>query len=277
MKKINVDLYGGKGLFGGKETKQRAEEIYCDHCENCRLYNKGLCLRVTDGFSKNYCPYGEKKIIDGYTSRAAKYLGFERQYKNDEVYSKLNYPHKTLVEMIDEYFMFKFPYCYIDENCCCKNNLFGSNLCFIKKENFTNELIYRICTYKPYSMMGDEIKKHREENVPNFLAELKRKYPAIYNRFVKEYPKFDKEINYVGKEALLSTINKNVYVEYNGDYFSEKWFWNGETLKYVSGRQPDFFIAKTKEINCIEFTPKENTYIEITDNNQVNDSTIFKG
>ena len=35
MKKINVDLYGGKGLFGGRETPLEAEEIFCDRFEQC--------------------------------------------------------------------------------------------------------------------------------------------------------------------------------------------------------------------------------------------------
>ena len=33
MEQISVTLYGGKGLFGGKETPLEAELIFCDRAK----------------------------------------------------------------------------------------------------------------------------------------------------------------------------------------------------------------------------------------------------
>lgn len=48
MKKINVGLYGGKGIFGGREEPLRSETIYCSDAENCSLYKAGKCLNCAD-------------------------------------------------------------------------------------------------------------------------------------------------------------------------------------------------------------------------------------
>lgn len=49
MDKINVDLYGGKSIFGGRETPLEAEITYCDKYKVCSFYKKGKCFRQEDG------------------------------------------------------------------------------------------------------------------------------------------------------------------------------------------------------------------------------------
>ena len=44
MEKINVQLYGGKGIFGGRETPLEADVIYCGNKDNCSLYKEKKCL-----------------------------------------------------------------------------------------------------------------------------------------------------------------------------------------------------------------------------------------
>ena len=43
--KINVMLYGGKSIFGGKETPIEADEIFCDRASECTFYKENKCLR----------------------------------------------------------------------------------------------------------------------------------------------------------------------------------------------------------------------------------------
>lgn len=44
MDKINVNLYGGKSIFGGRETPLEAEMTYCDKYKNCSFYKQGKCF-----------------------------------------------------------------------------------------------------------------------------------------------------------------------------------------------------------------------------------------
>ena len=100
MKKINVDLYGGKGLFGGRETPLEAEEIFCDRYEQCTYHQAGKCLKCRS-FLAPTCKFGRTNTIKGYTSRARKYYTFKSKYQNDEVYSKLKYPNEPVAIMGD--------------------------------------------------------------------------------------------------------------------------------------------------------------------------------
>lgn len=40
-KLINVDLYGD----GSRDSRLRAEYIYCDHADVCSVYKEGKCFR----------------------------------------------------------------------------------------------------------------------------------------------------------------------------------------------------------------------------------------
>lgn len=42
-KLINVDLYGD----GSRNSRLRAEYIYCDHADVCSVYKEGKCFRKT--------------------------------------------------------------------------------------------------------------------------------------------------------------------------------------------------------------------------------------
>lgn len=78
MQKINVNLYGGKGIFGGKESPLEASIIYCDHCNDCSFYRESKCLRVRSFLSPT-CKFGRVETIKGYTSRAVKYWDFKKK------------------------------------------------------------------------------------------------------------------------------------------------------------------------------------------------------
>ena len=78
MNKINVNLYGGKSLFGGKESPLEADEIYCDRADKCSFYADDKCLRCRS-FLAPVCKFGKNSVIKGYTSRATKYYDFKEK------------------------------------------------------------------------------------------------------------------------------------------------------------------------------------------------------
>lgn len=276
---IHVGLYGGKGIFGGKETPQRAETITCDRFNECSYYKSGHCLNVTAPFSGR-CKYGHVSISHGYTSRAKKYYEFNSRYRNDEKYNKLSHPPKKL-GLIDNIVVFPYPFIRIKETESGELSVgdpgFGGNIAFIDYEKFTAEFINRLCSFRPCSMMGGTITDYQKKEVPLFLAHLKEVLPERYAEVKAKYPDLVHEINYVGRKALLKTIAPS-YVHYKSQQypqFNEKWHWDGETLTRESGYVHDFSVTKDYEVLEIRIKPSDKSVITISDNDQVTDETVF--
>lgn len=271
-------MYGGKSIFGGRETPLEASVISCDKFESCSFYKSGHCLKVRS-FGSAGCKFGQVNNVRGYTSRAKKYGEFKRKWDGHEKRGKLSYP-PTKLGLIDDYIVFPYPYVRIvdDGELLVKDPSFARGETFIQLHRFTNELIYRICKFKPQAMMGGTITDYQKKTVPLFLAHLKEVLPERYESFVRDYPEFgEKEINYVGRRALLNTI-KPSYVYYKSERypkFDEKWYWDGEHLKYDSGYVERFNIAKKFDVVEIKIKPHEDTEITISDNEQVDTNTIL--
>ena len=279
MEVINVNLYGGKGIFGGKETPQRAEIISCDRFNECSYYKSGYCLNVTAPFSDR-CKYGHINVEHGYTSRAKKHYAFDSKHRGHERYSKLKHPPKKLGLIGDE-IVFPYPYISIaktkDGGIKLNDPGFGSDVAYIEKEKFTVDLIKRICNYRPCAMMGGVIADYQNKTVPLFLAHLKEVLPGKYKELGKESQELAKEISYIGRNALLKTINPSDVYYKSGSYpqFNEKWHWDGETLTYSSGYVHNFNVTKDYTVAEIKIIPSDKSVITISDNEQVTEETVF--
>jgi len=251
MEKINVGLYGGKGIFGGKETPLTAKIVYCDKCKSCELYKENKCLNVTAPFSAS-CKYGQVQSIKGYTSRAAKYSDFRSKYKNDDKYNKLSYPQDFSFVEIGDYYVVNIAYTHI-----------------FYKEEFNLELLIKIVNYVPKDFNYKSIRN--DKSVNNFLVEVSKKLPNLYNEFIKEYPQYkDIKTNYVGRYAFINTMvdgselidpHKNKFILKNGYLYCDNY-----RLSFLP------FNSKVGELK-IKVTD-EMTY-KITDNNQVDENTKY--
>ena len=277
---IHVGLYGGKSIFGGKETPQRAETVYCDRFNECSYYKSGRCLNVTAFFSSR-CKYGRVSVAHGYTSKAKKYYEFNSRWRGHEKYCKLRYPSKKL-GLIGNIVVFPYPHIYIEEleNGEFKLNgpgFWGGSIAFIPYEKFTADFINKICTFRPHAIMGGEIKVYQRETVPLFLAHLREVLPDRYTQVKAKYPGLIKEINYVGRTALLKTIAPShvFYKSKSYPQFNEEWYWDGEILRYESGYVHDFSVTKDYEIVEIKIKPTDKSKIVISDNAQVTSDTVF--
>ena len=67
-KLINVDLYGD----GSRDSRLRAEYIYCDHADVCSVYKEGKCFRKTTLFGVR-CEFGRIACVDGGTKKTKMY------------------------------------------------------------------------------------------------------------------------------------------------------------------------------------------------------------
>lgn len=276
MKKINVAMYGGKGIFGGREQRLNVDVAYCDKSKVCTFYEKGECFNA--GRWGANCKIGKKENVEGYTSRAAKYYDFKNKWKKDEFYNKLKETNKT-VGIVGDIVIINIPMIDINENNEVKNDTWNKRLKYIPLKKFDNHLIKKICNARPRTLFDNmPIKSYYEETIPRFLDDLKRHFNDIYKKFIAEFPEYDKEINYIGRKALLSTIKADIEIEYKSSNYSsmnERWYWNGETLKYIDGYVSSNNITDRKSIVNFEIMPTEKATIIITDNDQVIETTEF--
>lgn len=275
---INVGLYGGEGLFGGKESPLEASVIRCDKYEECSYYKNNQCLKVRAFLSGN-CKYGSISNIRGYTSRAKKYYDFKSQWQKHEAYSKLKYPPQKL-GLIENEVVFPYSFIRVKKNDNGRFEIdvpFGSAISFIDYQDFTVELIERICNFRPQAMMGGTIKDYQSKIVPTFLAHLKEVFPEKYNELKDKKPELVKEVNYIGRTALLKTIKPSIVCYQSDRYpqFNEKWEWDGELLIYKNGYVSSFNITKDYEVAEIRIKPSDKSTIKITSNEQVTNETVF--
>lgn len=147
MDKINVNLYGGKSIFGGRETPLEAEMTYCDKYKNCSFYKQGKCFSA--GRWQQNCKFGKKVRQKGYTSRALKYNDFRDKYRKDECYNKLDEPNNTIGK-IEDTFVINVRYLHEKEGGGyeIETNIFSHPLIYINENDFKNELISLICDEK---------------------------------------------------------------------------------------------------------------------------------
>lgn len=280
MEKINIGLYGGKGIFGGKETPLTAKIIYCDKCESCELYKENKCLNVTAPFSIS-CKYGKVKSIKGYTSRAKKYYEFKEKYKTDEYYNKLNYPKDFSFVEIDDYYVINIAYTrifYEKDSDYYRNYRKGWNIdtpftgtciSFVPKKDFTLDLLNRIVHFTPRALSGDNIRNNKSVN--NFLVEVSKKLPDLYNEFIKEYPEYSNiKTDYVGRYAFINTMvddselidpHKNKFILKNGYLYCDN---------YRSS-----FLPFNSKVGELKIKVTEDMTYKITTNSQVDENTKY--
>ena len=269
MKKINVNLYGGKGIFGGRETPLEADIVYCDNCDKCSFYKNNECFCA--GRWKANCKFGRKETIKGYTSRAMKYYDFRNKYRSDETYAKLKEPN-TSIGIVDDVIILNIHDMKLNENNIPVEDVgFGkSSLSYISLKDFTPKLIKQICDLRPKAIFGYEpIRAYYEEYIPKFLDDLKRNYQNIWDEFISVYPEYNKEINYVGRKAYISTLSNGSKLK---DCHNNTWIIEDDEIVCYKWSTWLPFEGKPTETR-IKIT--DDMYCEITDNKQVNDNTRF--
>jgi len=281
MNKINVDLYGGKPIFGGKESPLESDEIYCDCADKCSFYADNKCLRCRS-FLAPTCKFGRNSVSKGYTSRAAKYYDFKQKYQKDEYYNKLHYPSE-LAAVINDFLYLNLQFTRVCKRTekseawekdingyLIEDGGFGSKSVFIPLSDITNELLFAIFSYKPCAMMGGVIQDYQSKVVPDVLMSLKKCAPKIYNDFISEYPQYDLKPNYVGKYVYIKTmVDGSVLTDCHGNNFTLK---DG---KLIGEKIKLGFTPFDGVMDCVVEVADSKTY-KVDNNSQCDENTRFK-
>lgn len=267
---INVGLYGA----GTRKSRLRAEYIYCDYAEECLAYKQNKCFCVTTPF-KPRCKIGRVVQVDGATKQSKKYYKIYNNTKEMEIYNKLDYPRDLYFTKTKEKMYLSIPYIRITplENGDIKldNPFLSSDDCLLESKHITTSNLIKILSFEPRAVFGGIIEDYQEKIVPDLLTQIKKYMPEYYQKIIELKPKFKElEPDYVGKYAKISTCNKEMKYGYGNNVFH----FEGDYLvcnDYISAFLP--FGAKKSEI---KIKVEDNMYVEITNNKQVLEDTIFK-
>ena len=271
-KLINVDLYGD----GSRDSRLRAEYIYCDHADVCSVYKEGKCFRKTTLFGVR-CEFGRIAGVDGGTKKTKMYGRVYSEAKDSERYHKLSYPNNIYIAKIGDGAFLAPPYVRIergpDSRLFCHNPGFGCNRLFVSIDELTPDNINRICTYHPRAMLGGEIESYQTETIPIFLHQLSKLFPEQYSAFIKAFPDYElKAPDYRGKYAKLSTCNRElIYRDAHGNSFR----FDGDELVCDKYRIGGFMPFSSSGYAQMRIPATDDMQVKITDSNQVTDQTVL--
>ena len=147
----------------------------------------------------------------------------------------------------------------------------------IKKEIFDNaEFISKeIINFQPRSILDNcVIEKYQAQEVPKFLIWLKQLNPDLFNEVKKinQDNKVFENLSNIGRQAKLVTLTPNVgkFVDIHGGI----WVWDGEYIASKNSKV-SFTLVESKDTEECKLKPNKNAVVKITDENQVNENTIF--
>ena len=288
-RKVNVELYGGKPLFGGREKPLVADEIYCECPTRCQFLENDTCVCCRAALALNHCPYGSMNRIKGYTSKAQKYGEFRSKYRADEVFSRLSYPRDVFLRIVGDYAFVYLPgveCSYVEkpdpDKLLSGTKFIGANgkirfghpslisgACWIPKDELRIEDIAYMASFAPRTWMGNEpIKSYQEKTVPAFIDDIKNYWSEMYAKLEKEHPALcGKQVDYRGRKAYLKTLKEGISVK---DCHGNAFTFDGDKL--VCDDYSDSLAgpagAKAKHAR-LEIPVDDDTVIEVGDNDWV--------
>lgn len=287
MDKINVNLYGGKSLFGGKESPLEADTIFCDRYEECSFYKQGKCLNCR-AFLCPRCKFGCINTIKGYTSRAAKYYTFKKEYTDDEKYNKLSYP-SDVFGIIGKTIVMKIPYVYIVKKTEVKNTasyrkcvgdyfiddpgFCSNNTLFMDMEDLTDELLFAILSFRPRAMMGGIITEYQSKVVPDIVTNLKKIIPDFMGEFLTNHPEYDLSPIYVDRYVYMYSLVDGAKIQ---DCHNTVYIFDKKNMQLICDCSTykgwDFFGGKP---NTLTIPVTDKMTIKVTDKCQCDENTVF--
>lgn len=283
--KINVDLYGGKGLFGCKESPLEADIISCDRVDRCTFYKDGTCLRCRS-FLAPTCKFGSVQTVKGYTSRARKYYDFKNKYTSDEAYNKLKYPTTLIAVMGDTLYM-NLKYTLVRKETDNNKDSWGTRyngyiisevgFCtgdlFIPMSEVTTDLLNAIFSYSPRAMMGGIITDYKNKVVPDIIQSMRKVAPDLYYELITDYSKYNVAPNYIGKEAYINSFKVGTKFKHK----SKEWLYDGEyvaTNDFNLGVSSPWWTQDGK-YSSVKIKVNDKMTIEVEDNSIIDDEVKF--
>lgn len=269
---VHWSYFDGKGLFSKGNSKEILTEVYITNEKGEEVLEGGKVTCLNNGlFSTVDDPYFKVTKREGFTRRAKKFGDMRRTMEKNhpELKSRLT-GFKGRVMEYGEYVYFDLAHVDNYVNPIVKEIGYLHNKNFVPKDKFHKDFLLFLIEYRPLTLMDRQLISgyHRNE-LPAFFAEVKIKFPELYNEVLEEsewLQKLDEDLTYVGKKAKVKTLSSGrVLVELT--FLESSIFdWDGETLTNEKETRDGETVSQM-------IKPSDNMVVEIVDDGVVNEDT----
>ena len=260
------------------------ETTYCTNCQNCKLFKRGICLRVGRLITGN-CPYGKKVITTGSSPRSKSYYDLKHKYYSQEenLRSKLKSCDEYITQIDDTYVFLNIPYVEVIKTDVGEIRFYGpyptlpgnytkltckgfiSNDGAVVEKKLLNESnISDLLEMRPHSFMGGEIKDYQKDIVPLLKEAIIHQLPEVADRLGL------KQSSHVGMKAKLETLNPNITFTYD----NKKYYWDGEYV-IADGKNINWFNWKFEVVGKVKLKLKQSVDVIVEDESWCNKNTVF--
>lgn len=274
---VHANVFDPSGPTLFKTSKNDRPECQWIECSlvDCPLRASGHC--TMGGVFGTKCPYGTYRRESGPTQRAGSFRSWVNERKERiKGVPYLDRPATKLAFIGDWVYL---PYSHMT---MCKDVPFNSHdafiisgNCFLPATEWTVDNVERLVRFRPRAMMGGEITQYQKEQVPLFVQHLRELDPAMFGQLVERMPELDTEPDYVGRQAVITTLNHPIQWTEKGHY-PVQWEWDGTRMRSTSQHAYNNTWGNVKaESVAVEIVPKEGQSIEVRSNEWVNSGTVF--
>jgi len=282
MKTISAHIWNPKKTIfkSDKNDHVECQTVSCDFQGECPVAARGKCLAIPVLFP-GYCPYGEYRVERGPTMRSQAFHTWiterEEKYKGTGTL----YSGWSKLTFLGDYVY--LPYFHMSMNhdipFLFHSELITTDHPFIKKEDWVIETVLKIIDFHPLTYFGEEITNYQEKIVPKFISHLREMDKEMFGKLVAVRKQCDVVPNYVGRKALLYTLNFPIeWVNESEKYnYPVAWKWDGKELITDSQNIYSSTWGGSIKMQSVKFTgiPDPKTFIIVRDNAWVNDKTEF--
>lgn len=296
-KLVSENLYGGSSIFDKKKNPFELEKVFCNNSENCPLFKAHKCIRA-ERLNSYKCKYCEVETKRGPSSRSSHYFDLKHEYQEDvkNITNCILYIPKFF-PIGDEYFLnLRWrDIRYNEETKSIKNedtSMFsGWSLYkdgakkFFSKELITTEFLKSLIEadkvgHQFLDGWSDITNKYIKDDVEPLKLDIKRFCPDLAKALGI------KEINYVGRKALLTTLKPPFnFKRYKDDnrifrYNEDGTITAAENISkvvdsWLVGTSGNCVGTVIEEQTKITFKPNPKLAIIVEDNNWVLPDTEF--
>jgi hypothetical protein len=259
-----------------KNDRAACQVVYCKLAE-CPLRAIGCCSFCTP-LSPDRCPYGRKVVEDGPTRRAAKFSQWISQRKKEgEGVPYLKFPPRKLAFIGDYVYL---PYAHMG---MCKavpflshSGFMANGSPFIDRGDWVISTVLALINFQPEALFGGVIRQYQAEQVPLFITHIRECDPAMWAQLIAARPELDTTPNYVGRKALLKTLNAPITLPAKDKRYPVEWEWDGSALGTTDANaySDTWGGVKLKSLSMVGM-PVDDAVVIVQDNAWVNDATQF--
>jgi hypothetical protein len=247
--------------------KAKAFSVYCEASERCYWYAQGACICQV-AFSGG-CPHGYQRREEGFTRKARGYGDWVRKQREALAGVKGANSPASMLAVVGDYV--HLPYSHMTMNTAVPflrhDAPFRSGCSFIRKEQFTLDVVLSILDFVPRNIWGEKIPSYQKEEVPKFVAHLATQMPEMYEALLAARPALRGRLSNVGRKALLRTLAPNVGTFED----SGNWTWDGT---YLTSTDAKMWVGGTRVL-VIRVVPDPESVVKVKDDAQVTPETVF--